>query len=75
MSDLRIIIIFQAPSSTNDAKVMHKHTSRMSGPSTTLSPTTTFILGALDLISGGWSLTGVTVMLNISVTAALSLTR
>lgn len=34
----------------------------------TLSPTTTFILGARLRTSGGWSLTGVTVMLNVSVT-------
>lgn len=34
----------------------------------TLSPTTTFILGARLRTSGGWSLTGVTVMLNFSIT-------
>lgn len=49
-------------------------TSKLSGPRATLSPTTTFILGALILIRGGWSLTGVTVMLNFSVTARLSST-
>ncbi|TNN86318.1 hypothetical protein EYF80_003403 [Liparis tanakae] len=48
---------------------------RLSGPSTTLSPTTTFMLGALLLRSGGWSLTGVTVMLNVSVTSRLSVAR
>lgn len=31
------------------------------------------MLGALLRMSGGWSLTGVTVMLNISVTATFSL--
>lgn len=43
-------------------------TCRFSGPSMTLSPTTTFILGARLRTSGGWSLTGITVMLNFSIT-------
>lgn len=34
----------------------------------TLSPTTTFMLGAGLWTSGGWSLTGVTLMRNFSVT-------
>lgn len=33
-----------------------------------LSPTTTFILGVRLRTSGGWSLTGITVMLNFSIT-------